>query len=1124
MRRSSKSPKFAAVLFSLSILLLALSSQLVAQSARARIIGTVTDPQGAVLPGATVTVTNTATGVQTKTTTDQEGQYQAFELPIGSYKVKVEREGFKTTETVAYTLEINQVQRIDVRLAVGTRGETIEITGDAAQVETVNPTLGASVTSRPVVNLPLNGRNVLDLAGLQPGVMPRNPDDTGAGSFNIAGSRADSVTFLLDGGVNNNLLSNGVVLNPNPDTVQEFRILTSNYTAEYGRNAGGVISVVTKSGTNQIHGSVFEFLRNEDLNANSYFNNLRGLPRDVLKRNQYGATLGGPVIKDKLFAFGGYQGQKLHQIQSNDAISVPTPAEINGDFSALGTGAANPVATYLLAHPFFQSNATLANQGIIDPTKIDPIAQKYIQLGLIPTDPSGNLIPHGAGQTDYNEYTFKFDYVPSTADRITWTLGQRRTNTLDPLRTGSPGFPTANQQHNYFTTLSYTRVFSPNLLNEFHATGQRQVTAQAIPARTLPTASGLGIGITPDNPTGPPRLNFSGGLIVGFSSQGPTTLVDNTFGYSDTLSWTRGHHSWKFGAGYLPYQDNTVFDFFINGEFRFRTSNGAGDQFANFLLGRPRSYLQFPAAPSNIRQKSTYFFGQDEWHILSNLVLTLGTRYEYSTPKSDNQGRSFSVVPGVQSTRFVNAPLGLLFPGDAQAPAGANFSDKNDWAPRIGFAWDPFKDGKTSIRGGAGVFYDVLKGEDNLQFNGQPPFFGFAFFFFPKPAADPGSFLTDPFGATGNPNPFPSKPPDKNVDFNALGFLPFGGDGVFFVNPNLRTPYTIQYNLSVQREVAKNTALELGYVGSQSRKLTVLVDRNPFDPATINTPTPHRILNEVGTIDDNRFSFLPEFENATNASYNALTVGLTRKPTPTKFLGTTYFTVAYTYAHTIDNGSGFRNRNSAIPFFKRNLFRASSDFDLRHQLAISGGWDLPFDTLFSGAPKRLVQGWSLYPILKWTGGFPQEVFSDFFNDPGDPGPSGAGDGSLVHADLVSPLRLFDPSSSQSITFDAQCGAGSTTSQGHFLFDPRSFNCATTGYGTAPRNFFRGPHFTNLDLALAKTTKITERSALEFRSEFFNITNHSNFKTVDTNIDSNTFGQVISAYDPRILQFGVRVTF
>ncbi|HLK08974.1 MAG TPA: TonB-dependent receptor, partial [Candidatus Angelobacter sp.] len=422
--------KSAKLLSYVCILMLAFSSQVFAQSARARIVGTVKDPGKLAVKGANVTVTNVATGVQTKAVTDDSGSYQALELPIGSYKVKVECNGFTTTETVAYTLEINQVQRIDVTLTVGAKSETVEVTGEAAQVEVVNPTLGASITSRPIVDLPLNGRDVLSLALLEPGVTPHNNDDGSAGTYNIAGSRSDSVTFLLDGGVDNNLLSNEVVYTPNPDAVQEFRILTSNYTAEYGRNAGGVVSVVTKSGANDVHGSVFEFNRNDAFSANTYFNNKNGLPRNTLKRNQYGFAVGGPIKKDKLFWFTSYQGQKQTAGLSRP-ISTFTPEMLAGNFSHAGPGGTvdSNVAGFLLANPFFQPNAALAAQGIIDPTKIDAVAKNYIAKSLIAVAPN-NVVPADCGGSfcsgtlnaqannidDFNEFTGRLDYIFSEKD------------------------------------------------------------------------------------------------------------------------------------------------------------------------------------------------------------------------------------------------------------------------------------------------------------------------------------------------------------------------------------------------------------------------------------------------------------------------------------------------------------------------------------------------------------------------------------------------------------------------------------------------------------------------------------------------------------------------------------
>lgn len=1138
MHKYSTASKSVKVLSYLTILLLAFSAQMMAQSARARIVGTVKDPQGAVVAGATVTVTNVATGVESKAVTDHEGSYQALELPIGAYRVKVQLEGFTTAETVAYTLEINQVQRIDVTLKVGAKSETIEVTGDAAQVEVVNPTLGASITSRPIVDLPLNGRNVLDLALLEPGVTPHNNDDGSAGTYNIAGSRSDSVTFVLDGGVDNNLLSNGVVYTPNPDAVQEFRILTSNYTSEYGRNSGGIVSVVTKSGGNQVHGSVFEFNRNDAFSANTYFNKKNDLPRDPLKRNQYGFAVGGPVKKDKLFWFASYQGQKQTAGLSR-TISTFTPEMLAGNFSHAGPGGtvdAN-VANFLQNNPFYQPNAGLAALGIIDPTRIDAVAKNYIAKGLIAGAPnnvvpgscdsfcSGTLNAQGNNIDDFNEFTLRLDYNLSEKDHLNGTLGGRRFNQSRPLPGGGPGFPTNATPHNYFSGLTYTHTFSPTLLSEFHFTLQRNAQKQAVPASSLPTPAQLGVGVTPDESTGPTRLGFSSGLVTGFSPQGPTVLINNTFSYAETITWIKGRHTWKFGGSFTPYQNNTVFDFFVDGQFDFDEFNGAFNPYANFLLGLPEDYFQFGSAPSNIRQKSAYFFAQDEWHVRRNLVLTLGTRYEFSSPKIDTQGRSFSLVPGAQSTRFVNAPTSLLFPGDAGAPKGANFADKNDWAPRVGFAWDPKGDGKTSIRGGGGIFYDVLKGEDNLQFNGQAPFFGFTSPVFTDcpnavNSGDPNcvtaatGFMADPFTTTGTPNPFPSKAPGKNIDFAATGFLPFGGGGVFFVNPHLRTPYTVQYNLDIQREVAKNVALEVGYVGSQSRKLTTLVDANPFDPTTLAS-TPHRTLNKIGTIDDFRFSFLDEFENAVNANYNALQTKLSKKPTATGILGTTYFTLAYTWSHSIDNSSGFRNRNSQIPFFQRNAFRASSDFDIRHEFSFSGGWDLPFDHAWSSGPKRLTQGWSLFPIIQWHSGFPLDVFANLSTRRSRPGPSGAGDSGLVFATLTGPITYNDPHNST---------PGAPGNQ-YFTadFSSPSDTVITGSYGSG-RNILRGPGRANFDLALSKATKITERTALQVRAEFFNLFNHAQFLEPDTNISSGTFGQVISTYPARVVQFGGRFTF
>ena len=409
-----------------------------AQDATGRIIGNISDPSGSPVPEVKVTVTNDKTLISQDTSTDRDGYYQVLSLPIGTYTVTVEKTGFRRQVFDHQTLQINQSLRLDAKLVIGQQSEVVEVTGQAPNVETVSDTIGGSVIGETIQRAPLNGRNVLDLAALQPGVANTNSDSGAAGSYSIAGGRSDSVTYLLDGSVNNNLMNNAVVYNPNPDTIEEFRILESNYSAEYGRNGGGVISVVTKSGTNEFHGSGFEFLRNDAFNANTFFNKIDGLPRDVLKRNQYGGTIGGPIKKDKFFFFVGYQGQRLSSKVPTGSNAVYTPAQLTGDFSGGGTPGNCPnadanVAAFLQANSYFQADPAKAACGIIDPTTIDPVAQKYIAAGLIPTDPSGLADYQGAHRDNTNELTMKFDLLFSEKNKLSITMGGFRNPILDPF-------------------------------------------------------------------------------------------------------------------------------------------------------------------------------------------------------------------------------------------------------------------------------------------------------------------------------------------------------------------------------------------------------------------------------------------------------------------------------------------------------------------------------------------------------------------------------------------------------------------------------------------------------------------------------------------------------------------
>jgi hypothetical protein len=1217
--------KRALILTAAAVLCMAilLAGDATAQQATAKILGTITDQQGLVMGDVKVTVTSPATNVSAETTTDKTGFYQVLNLPIGAYRITASHEGFRTVERTTTPLEINQALRVDIKLEVGAVSEKVLVEGQAERVETVNPTIGQSITSRPIVNMPLNGRNVLQLALLQPGVTEDNPDDTSASQgFNIGGGRTDSVTYLLDGGLNNDLIDNGVVLNPNPDSIAEVRILTSNYTAEYGRNGAGVISVVTKSGTNQIHGSAFDFARNTDFDANAYFNPSAGLPRNDLKRHQFGATLGGPITiphllegKDRFFFFVAYQGQRQTQTIISSDVSTFTPQELAGNFSqaipmggvtvdnqtcTVSTGCPDPnVVAFLQENTYFSSKADAA-QGIID--KIDPAAQNYIKTFNMQsiTSPSGLITQAAPSTNNNNELTMKFDLNVSAKDKLSMTLGGFRNPQTEPFPSNGAavtGYGSHDQTNNYLANIAYTRTFAPTLLNEFRVTVQRRYSLSEMPSANLPTLQGTTpgtFGITSDLANGPPILFFDTGLTLGLSPQGPAYFHGVTYAYTDTVTWVKGHNTWKFGAGFSAYQQNTLYDFYGDGAFTYSGyasgGDGTGNSYADFLVGAPNNLFEGANAANNIRSKAVFGFGQDEWRVRPNLTLTLGLRYEYSTPKLDTQEKTFSIIPGSQSAKFPDAPLGLVFPGDPGAPRGVNFPDRKNFGPRIGFAYSPGSNAKTSIRGGFGIFYDVLKGEDNLQFNGAPPYYSEPYVYYPciptnksgdcpagkgnpafKKSGTP--YYSDPWETSTTPfvNPFavPYAPANPATAFNSCAstgyicpfynFLPTAGGSVYFVDPHLHTPYTYQYNLSIQHELARNLVAEVNYVGSSSKRLTAIVDINPFDLNTVfgSNPNPARILNEAvqnstttnsvnltnycasqGGAADCPYQNASEFRNASFANFNSLEASLTKQNGENRIFGNTYFTLGYTYGHSIDNSSGFRNRDSQVPYYDPGIFHASSNFDITHRITFSGGWDLPFDKAWTSGPTRLVKGWSLYPILSWRTGFPLSISSELLYSfyPADPGPSGAGDGYLANANFVPGVNKITILNPRHV---GSCNNPNTgfTDTGNLYFDCSAFQAVSdtpgSGYGTTARDFFRGPRRTNLDLALAKTTPISERVNTEFRVEAFNVFNHTEFANPDTNIYDNTFGQIVTTdlgfgnaeiHTERIVQIALRLTF
>ncbi len=1037
-----------------------------AQTATGRIIGTVIDAQSAAIAGAKITITNTGTNVHWNTVSNPDGFYQVLDLPVGTYSVSAEHDGFSKVVTAPQALDINQALRIDMRMKVGSLSDVVKVEAQAAQVETVSPTIGGTVTGAPIQNLPLNGRNTLDLALTQPGVVPiaddlgtygtSNGGSNGFAGISVAGARGDAVTYLLDGGLNNRVTSNQVVFNPNPEAVEEFRLMENNYTAEFGRNGGGTISEVIKSGSNSLHGSLYDYMRNDAFNASDFFNNAQGNPRPVLKRHQFGGTVGGPITlgklvngKDRFFFFFGYQGQRQTATENQGFVTTYTPAQLTGDFSNGGTPGNCPnadpsVAVFLQGHSFYQSNSASAACAIIDPTKIDPVAQKYIAAGLIPTSPSGQVFPLGSRRDNVNQYLGKFDFYATQNDRISLTLGSNKEPILNPFFGANvPGFTSASTTWDYFANIGYTKTISRTTLNEFHATGQRWSNT-TVPTSHPPLPSALGININSDAALGPPNVYFNSGLSIGFDPN-VNWKADNTYALTDTLTWNRGRHTLKFGGRFAIMQENSVYAYQTNGSFWLYGpgSVGSGNDLADFLFGTVDEYYQASKAPSNEHQKQYSAFAQDEWKVTPRLTLTLGLRYEYTSPETDKRGFSFTILPGLQSTRFVNAPTSLVFPGDKGAPKGWYFSDYKNFAPRIGFAWDPFGNGKTSLRGGFGLFYDTLNGWMSDWATDEPPFAGSADLFFnPSPNAA-NTTLSDPYGTAQSPDPFPSQiPPPQNVDFNSLGLIPFGNGSNNFVDPHLKTPYIYQYNLSVQRQLGNGLMAEVGYAGSSSHKLLTWLDANPFILGTTN-----RILGP-------NFGYLTTFAGMNNANYNGLLTSLTKRATEVRYLGNLFFTVAYTWSHNLDNGSGFNSRNTQIASYNHHVLYGNSDFDIRQRLTFSGGWELPFAKAWTNGPKRLTTGWSLFPIVFAQSGIPLDALAGLHESQSKPGPSGAGDREVVRADQVTPsIHTFDPHQVQTLNTIN----GPVT--GNFWFDPNDFqldpciaagNCPLGFYGTFQR--------------------------------------------------------------------------
>jgi hypothetical protein len=1043
--------------------------------------GVVTDESGASLPAALVEVTSPGTGLVRTATSGADGFYTLPLLPPGLYDLKASLGGFTTLIRRGVRVTGSETSRVNLGLKVGARSEDVTVVADAPLIETGNATLGIVIDERKIVDLPLNGRSFAQLGTLIPGVVAPPAalggaagDATpggfgnGTGGFNVNGMRNQSNNFLLDGATNNDTFNTGFVLRPPPDAIQEFKILTHSYNAEYGRNAGSVVNVVTKSGTNAWHGAAWEFNRDDALQARNFFAPATQ-PKPRLKQNQFGASLGGPVARNKLFAFGYYEGYR-NQAGTTTVLAVPTEAQRRGDFS--GGAAIHDPRT---GQPF---------PGNVIPTaRLDPIALRLLADFVPPPNTGANRYTVSPTvEDDRDQAGLRLDYRKSERHSFLGRYLWSRSNRLTP-RTVQPSDQIAKATLQD-AMLSDTYMLSANAINVARVSFNR---IYANPAVTSGRAnSEYGINLPSTNPLAPglASINISGlfaaGNTLGDPQQPFVERVNNVFQLTDDFTWVRGRHSAKFGVDVRRERMKIAFINRPNGDLTF--SGGlTGNAAADFLLGAP---AQVRATTTQAIQDGHGWlyaaYAQDEFRMSPRVTLSLGVRYELPMPFVDENDAITGIRIGVQSQKFPAAPRGLVYPGDPGVPRGVVPTDKNNVAPRLALVWDPTGKGRTSVRAAWGLFYDALAGQGDFFQSGvlSPPFTPLVELNTPTPIT-----LANPLEAVaGGPTLFPA----------SLTIIGWGTD--------FQSPYAHHYNLTAQQQLGNNLGLELGYVGSRGRHLPIFMEINPGVYTPGQTTRGARLYSA--------FALLRPTFSVAESRYDALQASLRLRPTR----GLNFLT-SYTWGHAIDHVSGLNIGGELRPILPvvqgdeasvaAALAREKGDalFDARHRFVLSFGYELPRLEDKSKFVRHVVGGWQLNGIFQAQTGFPLTVTE---------GPN---------------LDIRYLSARPDVTCDPNDGP-KTTAQ---WFDTSCFlrrTLAQTGErpGNEGRNVVRGPGFNRTDLSLFKNFAVRKRDTLQLRVEAFNLFNQARFGQPGSTIGTATFGVITQADDGRIVQLGVKYLF
>jgi hypothetical protein len=1259
---SSKPSRMSCWLISLSSVLslcLICSTLTFAQGTGGRILGRVADSSGAVLANVKVTLTNEATGASSESTTNDSGEYGFPQVPVGTYRLEFDLAGFKKNLQRGVNVDLNQVVTANSVLQIGETKETVEVTSEAPLVDTTSTQLGAIMDSRQVSNLPLNSRDTYQLLQLQPGVMSTvgssnslvyGSDSPGAVSVN--GGRGRSNNFSVNGGDANDLFANLPTVQPSPDSIAEFRVLTNTFDAEYGRNSGSVVNVVTKSGTNDLHGSAYEFFRNKVLNSNDYCLTAaapENLPcaKPQFNQNQFGGTLGGPIIKNRTFIFASYEGRRVRQGILSPAVTVPTSLErpsatnlvngqIVGDFSASQGGSpfAGTLAnsSLLTSRPGCQAATTAIGEGIIQdgapygavipgnplppifPNSqiplacMDPTAVDLLQF--VPTAPNGgsliSTVPVRAVRGD--QATVRFDHRLNDKQNLSVYYYFNDDTTKNPFASFElagadlPGFGDTVAERFQQWNITHTWTISNSTVNEFrfnynregqetfqHPSNTELVQNSCPPPPSWLTApvpcfygdnssdpQGSQYGIHPflnANREGLPFMAISGGFSLGNDWEGELPQAGNSFQWADSLTKISGNHTLKFGVDLRRQQFNQFYYYDVNGEFSYFGGGpndvGANDLFANFMLGLPDTFGQGSPQGENIRNTGFYLFAQDSWKLRPNLTLNYGLRWELNTPLADKAQHVETFRPGQSSTVYpCGGPstdctsqdaVGLVVPGDSGVPAGMTQTYYKAFAPRIGIAWSPGSSGKTSIRAGWGLFYNPIEQLVLAQFGAEPPFGGSSVvsetqFNLPFLGQD---------GATPYPNPFHGViSPQRGTAQDWARFEPIVLYGDF--QPHMRTQYSAQYNLTIQRELARDLKLEVGYVGSQGHRLLATHDINYSNPQTcldldqilpplpsggppcaqFTEDAPFTVTVPVGFTSSTGGGFhMPDGTVVAGTGQTLNFVGLRRYSSPQcdpttgngcpgsgvpvfggifaqdtiasssynslqvsldkRFARGLQFTAAYTYSKSIDEASSFEGILNPLPG-ARNY--APSLFDARHRFVISYFWELPVRK-YRGFAGKALDGWAFSGITTYQTGFPIRITSSSDNEL-----MNSFDFELPgEPDQIGPFSWQRPQSN-----------------GNYYFNNSSIFSEANVFGrigNAPRTICCGPGISETDFSVIKNIPINERSHFEFRAEIFNVFNHTQFFNPDGNsTDGSQFGQVTEVKDPRLMQFALKFYF